>query len=134
VRATLRIARQSKPPYRRREPRTARQPRKREVPVRAVLSFILSSLLVLAGCSEPHTTTTPSSGAGADAPSVPWSDYATDVRPRIDAATTAKDCAALQKEFDVADANNEATRTRTGHSNADLMAYIDAALRAGGCY
>jgi hypothetical protein len=43
-------------------------------------------------------------------------------------------CAALQEEFDNAEANNSATRARTGYSNADLMRYIDAWLERAGCF
>ena len=64
---------------------------------------------------------------------VPWGDYASDLRQRIDAATDAQDCAELQAEFDAADANSDATMTRTGHNNADLMGYIDDAMRDAGC-
>lgn len=65
---------------------------------------------------------------------VPWEDYSPTVRTRIDALASAKDCAGLQAEFDIADANNAATRERTGHNNADLMSYIDKKMRKAGCY
>lgn len=67
-------------------------------------------------------------------PAVPWGDYAADVHTRIDALAAAQNCPALQKEFDLADENSGATRRRTGHNNADLMGYIDAQMRAAGCY
>ena len=31
-------------------------------------------------------------------------------------------------------ANSEATRTRTGHNNADLMGYLNTAMSDAGCY
>lgn len=65
---------------------------------------------------------------------VPWADYASDLRGRIDALAAAKDCTGLQSEFDIADANNDATMARVGHNNADLMGYIDGVMRAAGCY
>lgn len=64
---------------------------------------------------------------------VPWGDYSPTVQTGIDDLTAAGDCAGLQEQFDIADANNEATMTRTGHNNADLMAYIGESLELAGC-
>lgn len=64
---------------------------------------------------------------------VQWQDYAASLRSRIDAAQLARDCNRLQAEYDMADANNVATMNRVGHSNAELMSYIDAAMRSAGC-
>ena len=61
-------------------------------------------------------------------PSVPWSDYAPDVKTRIDGLAASRNCAGLQDEFDTADANNPVTLNRTGHNNAALMDYIDFKL------
>lgn len=93
-------------------------------------------LLQSAGCSTSATTPAPaSSGAAAVvAVAVPWKDYAPDVKARIDESGLKKDCKALQTEFNVADANNEATRKRVGHNNAALMSYIDETMRKAGCY
>lgn len=77
---------------------------------------------------SPAKAPAPSSGG------VPWKDYAADLKGRIDSAATAKDCRTLQKAFNDADAGNTATRSRTGHSNSDLMVYIDRAMRGAGCY
>jgi hypothetical protein len=66
--------------------------------------------------------------------SVQWEDYAASLKARIDVARKAKDCTKLQAEFDTADANNAATMERTGHNDAQLMAYIDAAMRIADCY
>jgi len=71
---------------------------------------------------------------GCGAASVPWSDYAPGLQSSIDRLATSRDCVALQEQFDVSDANDDATRARTGHGNADLMAYIDAKMRSAGCY
>ena len=109
------------------------------VPIFAVALLTLT----LAGCAPSRAE--PSAPAPSDVPAevtptesdrteVPWEVYAPEVREGIDAATEAADCAALQAEFDTADANSEATMNRTGHNNADLMAYIDEAMRTAGCY
>ena len=80
-------------------------------------------VLLLTGCNSSSATSS----------SVPWNDYSSSVKTTIDAATAAKDCAGLQAQFDNADANNEATKARTGHNNADLMAYIEDARKSIGC-
>lgn len=72
-------------------------------------------------------------GSGS-ASGIPWGDYAPGLQSTIDALATAKNCTALQSQFDAADANGDATKTRTGHNNAELMKYIDGKLRAAGCY
>lgn len=65
---------------------------------------------------------------------VEWKNYAPDLQSRIDALASAKDCASLQEQFDNADANDDAQRSRTGSGNADLMGYIDDALKSADCY
>ena len=72
--------------------------------------------------------------AGCGGPDVPWGDYAPRLQEQIITARTAKDCATLQTMFNNAAANNQATLTRTGHNNADLMAYIDQALKDASCH
>lgn len=104
---------------------------------RLVIAVVAVFLLLAAIGSFLPSTGQPGTGGGAatqDPAGVPWADYASSVRERIDAASAAGDCDALQAEFDTADANNEATLARTGHNNADLMGYIDDRLRAAGCY
>ena len=64
---------------------------------------------------------------------VQWGDYAAGMQARIEGAVTAKDCAALRKEFDAADRNSDATKARTGHSNVELMKYIDGTMKTAGC-
>ena len=82
---------------------------------------------VLAACNGGGGTTIEESR-------VPWSDYAADLQARIDSLAASKNCPALQSEFDTADANNDATRDRTGHNNAELMAYIDGKMDEAACY
>ncbi len=71
------------------------------------------------------------SGSGTD---VDWSNYAPDVKDRIDAMATSGDCAGLQAEFDTAESNDDAQRARTGDGNADLMSYLDAKMQDARCY
>ena len=70
----------------------------------------------------------------SDRAEVPWGDYAADLQPRIDGLTASADCAGLQAEFDAADANDDATRDRTGHGNTELMMYVDESLQMASCY
>jgi hypothetical protein len=65
---------------------------------------------------------------------VDWENYDPSVRIRIDSMAAAGDCAGLQEEFDIADANNDAQLARTGDNNADLMSYIDGKMSDAGCY
>jgi hypothetical protein len=46
----------------------------------------------------------------------------------------ANDCSGLQAQFDISYSNNDATMSRTGHNNADLMSYTDEAMQIAGCY
>lgn len=89
-------------------------------------------LLALPACSSGSDD----SGSSVDSESsgVPWQDYDPTLQSRIDQLGAARDCTSLQQQFDNADANSEATRSRTGHSNSDLMAYIDSAMQKAGCY
>lgn len=99
--------------------------------------------VLLAGCSsgsggvtagsEPEASPANSCTAGALGVGC-WDDYAPSVKQRIDAAIAGKKCAQLQSEFDQAEANNEATMARLGHTNADLMGYIDQGMQQAGCY
>lgn len=87
--------------------------------------------LALIGCGSPSRATP---APAAPEAGVPWGDYSPDVKTRIDGLAASKDCTALQDEFNTADANDAATRTRTGHGNTELMTYIDGRMRAAGCY
>jgi len=94
-------------------------------------------LLVVAGCGSSNSA--PASATRAPKPTptealVEWQDYGPDVQSQIDALAEAKDCGALQGQIDIAVATWGATINRTGHSNAKLIAYIDAAMRDAGCY
>ncbi len=95
--------------------------------------LLFGVLLAACGASSPSAQRAPASSEAAPAIGVPWADYAADVRTRIEAATAARDCSALREEFNIADANGEATMSRTGHNNAALMEFIDAQLQAAGC-
>jgi hypothetical protein len=76
---------------------------------------VLASLALLAGCSSTPTSTDPD---------VDWDKFAPTVKQRIDTEAKAKDCEALQTEFDSAELNH----------HADLMGYVDAKMNAAGCY
>ena len=67
-------------------------------------------------------------------PTVPWKDYSPTVKSRIDRYAHEANCIGLQGEFDQADMNDPVVKLRTGHGNADLMAYIDYQLQQAGCY
>lgn len=98
-----------------------------------VRNLILIGVIVLIAIAAVSAGS-PKSPTPATTSGVQWSDYAPGLQSRIDGLATQKDCTALQTEFDTADANNQATQTRTGHNNAKLMAYIDDKMRTAGCY
>jgi PBP1b-binding outer membrane lipoprotein LpoB len=91
--------------------------------------------LLLSGCSA-STGTTENSAPPVEqkTDSVQWEDYGSTLKADIDALAASKDCNGLQEQFNNADANNTATMTRTGHNNAELMGYLDEALKTAGCY
>ena len=95
----------------------------------AVLALLVGFALLAAVACEEGTSKGGSAGGGVD-----WSNYAPSVRTRIDSLAATRDCSGLQREFDLADANDRAQRSRTGTGNADLMRYIDNELRGAGCY
>jgi hypothetical protein len=80
---------------------------------------------------EPTKTKKPAWRPSAE---VDWENHAPAVKKRIDKHGKAKDCDALQADFDTADMNDTAQRNRTGDGNADLLEYIDEWLRHAGCY
>lgn len=91
--------------------------------------------LLLTGCSASSGTTESTAPAVEQkTDSVQWEDYGSTLKADIDALTAAKDCNGLQEQFDNADANNPATMERTGHNNAELMGYLDKAMKTAGCY
>ena len=59
-----------------------------------------------------------------------WSRYDSSLKSRIDNL----DCKGLQKEFNMAEANSDRQRDRTGSGNSDLMTYIDAKIQEKSCY
>jgi hypothetical protein len=65
---------------------------------------------------------------------VQWADYPPTLQAKIDALALAKDCDALQVEFNQADATNLATQTHFGHTNFELLKYIDDKQRAANCF
>lgn len=79
------------------------------------------------------TASPPKAAPKADHASTDWFGYAPEVKARIDRLATARDCAGLQKEFDLADANADRQRER-GANPAEVMAYIDDAMKDSGCY
>ena len=64
---------------------------------------------------------------------VQWQDYTSDLQSSIDQQADDKDCAALLAQIDAAENNNDATIDRTGHDNAQLISYINAAIASAGC-
>jgi len=100
-----------------------------------VLACIVLSSLSIVGCSKalPDPEAIPTSTELSRAP-VQWEDYAAELKANIDDMAALPDCAGLQNEFDIADANSEATMDRVGHGNAELMRYVDEAMRLAHCY
>ena len=82
--------------------------------------------VTLAACSSTSTD--------ESEPDVTWSEYGPGVQRRIDKATEAGNCRALQDEFDAADKNDDRHRAQFGTGNADLLDYLDAAMSDAGCY
>jgi hypothetical protein len=67
-------------------------------------------------------------------PVVQWNDYEPSLQFRIDTLAAQAKCQELQDEFDTAEAGSAAMQEGTGHGNSELMAYIDAKMRAADCY
>lgn len=106
------------------------------IPIVATL-LLLGFAGNLAGADSPNSVNNPqdelveTETARTD---VQWESYSPEVKIRLDAMMEAKDCAGLQAQFEITDANNDATMNRVGHNNAKLMAYTDEAMRIAGCY
>ena len=73
-------------------------------------------------------------GGGGGSGGVRWSDYAPSLHAKIDAMATAKDCDALQIEFNQIGATNLAMRNRFGHGNLEVLKYIDDKEREASCF
>lgn len=93
----------------------------------------LLAILLLASCSGVLDSRTPEEANAPDSATsdesstagrteVDWSGLPTEYQRIIDEETAERDCVALQEMFDVAP------------DRADLLAYIDEALREAGCY
>ena len=72
-------------------------------------------------------------GACDTAQQVPWATYNSQLQPRIDAATTNRDCAALRAFLAAAKATSSAHEKATGFNNDALVAYIQASQLEAGC-
>jgi hypothetical protein len=72
-------------------------------------------------------------GACDSAQQVPWASYDSALQPRIDAATTTRDCAALRGFLTAATATSTAHEKSTGFRNDALIAYIQASQHEAGC-
>jgi hypothetical protein len=72
-------------------------------------------------------------GACDTAQQVPWDTYNSALQPRIDAATTTRDCAALRGFLTAAKATSSAHEKATGFRNDALVAYIQASQHEAGC-
>jgi hypothetical protein len=115
----------------------ARSPREKIwIPIIAAL-LLLGFVGNLANTDSPGTESNPQDEVVETEPArtdVQWENYAPEVKIRLDEMMDAKDCEGLQAQFEISDANNEATMSRVGHNNAKLMAYTDEAMRIAGCY
>lgn len=97
-----------------------------------LIVVLAAGLLAAPGDNDDQAAVTRSTPAPSA--SMFGSKYSVTVQERIDTMADHRDCAGLQDEFDIADANDAATRNRTGSGTADLMGYIDDAMRRVGCY
>ena len=64
---------------------------------------------------------------------VPWATYSSQLQPRIDAARSTGNCAALQVLLTAAKTTSDAHKRATGFPNDALMSYIQAAQHQAGC-
>lgn len=89
---------------------------------------IVVLFLVLRACFSGGDSEGGSSVSASSEPN--WNLYTPELKGRI----LNSDCAELQKEFDIAADNSDRQRERTGSGNLKLMNFIDARLKAKGCY
>ena len=64
---------------------------------------------------------------------VPWATYNSQLQPRIDAATTNRDCAALRAYLAAAKATSHLHEKATGFPNDALVSYIQSSQHEAGC-
>ena len=64
---------------------------------------------------------------------VPWATYNSQLQPRIDAARTTGNCAALQVLLTAAKNTSQAHEKATGFPNDALVSYIQASQHQAGC-
>ena len=76
---------------------------------------------------------TTATGSAASDAVVQWQDYTSDLQSSIDQQADDKDCAGLLAQIDAAENSNDATIDRTGHDNAQLIRYVNAAIATAGC-
>lgn len=63
-----------------------------------------------------------------------WREYDPEVKVRIYNLINSKDCAGLQREFNIADSNMDMKLKRTGRGNTELMSFINDKMRELDCY
>ena len=97
------------------------------------VACITAGVLILStGCGA----TSENSGANQQRPQtagVNWDNYPPLVKSRTSQLITERDCSSLRKEFDNSYANDANQRNRVGEGNANLMTYIDDALKSSDC-
>jgi hypothetical protein len=64
---------------------------------------------------------------------VPWASYDSQLQPRIDAAVTTGNCAALRVLLTAAKATSHAHEKATGFPNDALVSYIQVGQNRAGC-
>lgn len=87
---------------------------------------------------EPFPTAASPTASGAQTvdqarAAVNWTRFAAGTQEKVDVAAAAANCPELQALRATAVANDAAVQQNTGTGTADLVAYIDAQLRATGC-
>ena len=83
--------------------------------------------------SVPTSSSSPSPNAPSQRTEVVWSDYDPGVQTDIDLMTSNGDCLGIQSFFGMATATEEAVKSKTGHGNEALTAYLNEALALAKC-
>jgi hypothetical protein len=98
----------------------ARQATRLRRPGRIFLAVMgLTAALLASGCDT--------------AQQVPWASYDSQLQPRIDAARSTGNCAALQVLLTAAKTTSHGHERATGFPNDALVSYIQAAQQQAGC-